>query len=175
MIEKWIDEIRQGNRDAFVNIVSRYQSYIFNIIYPIVQNQKDTEDIAQETFIQVYRSLSHYRGNGFKTWIARIAVRKAIDWKRKNQKGNLTLYQDLDQELKEPSLSPDDGLEQKEEVEALLNKLPPPYRRTVQLYYLEDRTYQEIAEAEGVSVKTIESRLYRAKKMLRDDGKEELP
>jgi RNA polymerase sigma factor (sigma-70 family) len=148
-------------------------------IWKIVRSQPDAEDLVQETFLQIYRSLPQFRNSqavGLRTWMMRIATRKAIDWTRM-QRTALSLAPQPDLGLKQVTeLSAEAQLlrrEEKQELHALLRRLPDDYREAVELFYFQDKSYQEIAEAQQVAVKTVESRLYRAKRLLRQSGKEE--
>jgi len=166
-----------GDDEAFTTIISRYQAYIFAIILRFVNERQDAEDIAQEVFLQLYRSLPDKQEGELKSWIGKIAVNKAIDWKR-SQKRRQALAECLEQ----LSLVDDRSggkIEQvilQREQELLLHQLcrglSPPYRRVVVKYHFEGKSYQSIAREEGISVKTVESRLYRARKMMRDQWEE---
>jgi RNA polymerase sigma factor (sigma-70 family) len=104
----------------------------------------------------------------------RIATRKAIDWTRKQRTApSLEPHPDPEQ----PSDLSLEALllrrEEKQELHALLQRLPNDYREVVELFYFQEKSYQEIAEVQHIAVKTVESRLYRAKRLLRQSGKEE--
>lgn len=75
-----------GDKEAFEQLVDKYKGYVFAIILNLTKDDFHAENIAQEVFLQVYLSLPRYRFAGFRTWLGRIAVRKAIDWKRKQQR-----------------------------------------------------------------------------------------
>ncbi|OIQ58582.1 ECF RNA polymerase sigma factor SigE [Moorella thermoacetica] len=145
---------------------------------PIVCNPVTAEDILQETFIQVYRSLPRFRGGSFKHWLARIATNKAIDWKRKFRQSLETMVE-YPEQVGGPGLNPGSSVEDeviyKETIANLLSlcqELPEDYRHTFTGFYLEGKDYRALATEGGVTVKTVESRLYRARKMLREKLKE---
>ncbi|HZD60834.1 MAG TPA: sigma-70 family RNA polymerase sigma factor, partial [Anaerolineae bacterium] len=85
--EKLIKETLDGNREAYRELVIRYQQLIFAVVLKIVDNYQDAEDIAQETFVKAYQSLASYRGEAkFSTWLVRLATNKALDYLRKQQR-----------------------------------------------------------------------------------------
>lgn len=162
-----------GDAQAFATIIDHYQAYVFAIILRFVSEPHDAEDIAQEVFLQIYRSLPSKQEGELKSWIGKIAVNKAIDWKR-SQKRRSSLAECLEQIT---SIDYNQGcqLEQvilQREQEMLLRQLcrglSPPYHRVIVKYHFEGKSYQTIAREEGISVKTVESRLYRARKMMRE-------
>src|SRR5699024_291022 len=83
-----------GNNQALRILIERYKHHVFAVTMSVVHNEKDAEDLAQETFIKMIDALSTYQTQGFKTWISRIALHKAIDYKRKKQrqKEDLTFF-----------------------------------------------------------------------------------
>ncbi|WP_026476585.1 RNA polymerase sigma factor [Alkaliphilus transvaalensis] len=176
--ELLIKRASTGDPIAFGKIVDSYKNYVFSIILNITKNKEETENIAQETFIKVYNSLNSYQGQGFKSWIGKIAVHKAIDWNRKVKRegaGFLAYcqHQEIHSQMLEPS--PEEKILQGEDTKKLkivLNQLPERYRGVLESYYLNAMSYKEIAEKEGISVRTVESRLYRGKNLLREAWKE---
>ncbi|UNC93046.1 RNA polymerase sigma factor [Candidatus Contubernalis alkaliaceticus] len=161
------------DQEAFREIVDIYQAFVFAIILNIIRDYQEAENIAQETFIQVYRSLPQYQFKGFKTWIGRIATNKAIDFKRKRMKekeGQLSLSdQLLNQDLSKQDLLEDRIIrkEELENMERLINRLPEKYHNVMIKHFIQAKSYQKIADEEGVSIRTVGSRLYRAKKLMR--------
>ena len=127
-------------------------------------------------FLQLYRSLPDYQLDHLKAWIGKITVNKAIDWKRRQAK---FILEDPDTALEkvmdDRSIGPDQQVIQHEratKIKDLCRTLPPRYSRIVIKYHFEEKSYQQIAREEGISLKTVESRLYRARKMMRERWKE---
>lgn len=166
-----------GDDEAFTAIINRYQAYVFAIILRFVNERQDADDIAQEVFLQLYRSLPSKQEGDLKSWIGKIAVNKAIDWKRSQKRRQalaecleqITLAEDRTQAKIEQVIL---QREQEMLLHQLCRGLSPPYRRVVVKYHFEGKSYQTIAREEGISVKTVESRLYRAKKMIRERWEE---
>ncbi|HBR02110.1 MAG TPA: RNA polymerase subunit sigma-24 [Ruminiclostridium sp.] len=173
----WMENYLRGDPRAFEMLIERYKAYVFAIIFHFVKNPEDAQDIAQEVFLQLYRSRPEYRPDRLKAWIGRIAANKAIDWKRKRL--GRPEREDIPLELSSIPDQTDSGPEQlllKREQEArikdLCQTLPPRYRRVILKYHFENKSYQQIAREEGISLKTVESRLYRARKFLRERWEE---
>lgn len=82
--EDLILQLKAGNELAFRHLVESHQDMVYNTVLGIVQDVQETEDVAQEVFIQVYRSIGTFRGEAkLSTWLYRIAITKALDWQRK--------------------------------------------------------------------------------------------
>lgn len=172
-----IEKVKNGNDHAFRLLVEKYRNLIFHIVYGILRNEKDAEDAAQEVFIKIYTSLPQYEKQGFKTWISRIAVNHAIDLKRKQ----VSRRQDANIEYEEKSHAPPaDSVERlvlqnekKMLIQQRLDELPSTYKQVVEGFYIEEKTYKELAKQYDVQVKTIEMRLYRARQWMKKHWKED--
>ncbi|KAF6584352.1 MULTISPECIES: RNA polymerase sigma factor [Paenibacillus] len=177
-IERIIERIRSGDRQAFREIVELYSKHVFHVAYSVLHDSKEAEDAAQEAFVQVYKSLPQYRNEGFKTWLSRIALHKALDIKRKQDRRPAELI-DVAQSLVQLP-SPDEDVlarlireEQTVELSQKIAQLPQQHRDIIQAYYMQGKTYDQIAEETQVALKTVESRLYRARLWIRNHWKEE--
>ncbi len=170
--ENIIKRILDGNQEEFRKIVEIYQNYIFAICFNILKDRQEAENITQETFIKIYSSLKQYEFSGLKTWIGRIATNKCIDLKRKKDreiKNNMTYLEDIENRLQSNYLVEEDVI-RKEEIKRVLDccdEIPEKYGKIIKKYYLDSQSYKEIAHKERISVKIVESRLYRGKKLLR--------
>jgi RNA polymerase sigma factor (sigma-70 family) len=169
-----VRQAAQGDRRAFERLVETYKGYVFAIVLNLIKDGHQAENVAQEVFVQVYISLPRYRHQGFRTWLGRIATNKAIDWKRKQAKierTELPLDTVEDPASDGGSGQPDEELIRKEEFRRLrrvCEALPDKYRTVVKKYYSLGRSYSEIAAEEGIPVKTVETRLYRARKIIKE-------
>ncbi|KAB2331210.1 sigma-70 family RNA polymerase sigma factor [Cytobacillus depressus] len=172
-----IQKVKSGNDHAFRLLVEKYRNDLFRTIYAVLRDQKEAEDAAQEVFIKIYTSLSQYDNQGFKTWMTRIAVNHAIDVKRKRE-----LRREDIMDLEEATA----WRTQKESIETelifkerltrvreKLHELPENYRHVIYDFYIAEKTYQQIAEEQNVQVKTIETKLYRARNWMRKHWKED--
>ena len=174
--DEWIHRFQIGDTKAFEAIIDQYKSYVFAIILRFVKDPEDVQDIAQDVFLQLYRSLPEYQPDHLKAWIGKISANKAIDWKRRQAKHELEDGEiDLANLADKRWASPDQVLIQQERelnIRSLYRALPSHYSSIVFKYHFEEKSYQQIAREEGISVKTVESRLYRARKLMRDRWKE---
>jgi RNA polymerase sigma factor (sigma-70 family) len=139
----------------------------------VVRDSFEAENLAQETFLQVYKSLPQYGFKGFKTWISRIALHKAIDFQRSAARKITLASIPLAEveEIAEEGLSVQDRLLQQEEREMLaacLSKIPEKYEKVLRKSYHEEKSNKQIAVEENISLRTVETRLYRGRKMLRE-------
>lgn len=167
-----IKSAMSGNQDSFREIVEAYQSLVFSICLNILKDRHEAQNAAQETFIKVYRSLKSYQFKSFKSWIGRIATNTSLDILRKNSSSKnleVTFIENINDVGND--LEPIDEIilkEDKNRLTDILEELPPIYRQVIEMHYLKEMTYEKIADCEGVSKKTIESRLYRARKMIKE-------
>ncbi|GIO65185.1 RNA polymerase sigma factor SigW [Paenibacillus cookii] len=159
-------------------LVEQYSQHVFQTAYSVLKNAKEAEDAAQEVFLQVYKSLPEYRSQGFKTWITRICVNKAIDAKRKISRRREE--QMADGELIEHLPSAEEDVlrqlvrkEKQKLLETKMDGLPAQHRDILVQFYIEEKSYDQIAREQNIAVKTVESRLYRARSWIRKHWKEE--
>ncbi|SER18752.1 RNA polymerase sigma factor, sigma-70 family [Gracilibacillus ureilyticus] len=157
-------------------LIENYKHHIYKIAYSVVHNEKDAEDIAQETFIKMIDALPSYQNQGFKTWISKIALHKAIDAKRKKQRKQEELTS-----FEEDYLFPDEGrvdemIVEKEKtqlVQSAINRMPVKFQQVVRLYHLEGHSYKAIADRLDLKETTVKMRLYRARVWMKENWKEE--
>jgi RNA polymerase sigma factor (sigma-70 family) len=166
-----------GSDQAFRLLVEKYRTDVFRTVYAVLRDQKEAEDAAQEVFIKIYRSLPRYQHQGFKTWIIRIAVNHAIDCKRKMARRKEDTF---DQPGLEVFLTEKEFVEQnlfkserKRLVRERIEDLPENYRDVIYGYYIEEKSYQEMAREQNVKPKSIEVKLYRARNWIKKHWKEE--
>ncbi|HBQ24893.1 MAG TPA: RNA polymerase subunit sigma-24 [Syntrophomonas sp.] len=162
---------------AFEELINQYKAYVFAIILRFINDPDDAQDIAQEVFLQLYRSLPEYQPDHLKAWIGRITTNKAIDWKRKQARQPALVDSDMERQIIPGvmDMSPEQMLLQQEReshMKDLCRSLPPRYSQVMIKYHFENKSYQQIAREEGISLKTVESRLYRARRLLRERWKE---
>ncbi len=150
---------------------------MFRTVFAILRDQKEAEDAAQEVLIKLYTSLPQYGNQGFKTWLTRIAVNHAIDVKRKQARKLEETVQDTEQ----PGIAAaQDSVEkqvihneQRRLVRKRLDELPENYRDVIYGFYIAEKSYQQMAEEQNVQVKTIETKLYRARHWMKKNWKED--
>lgn len=172
----------EGDEDSFAKLIEIYKNYVFAIILNFIKDYTEVENVAQEVFLQTYISLPKYENDNFKGWISRIATNKSIDWLRKKRSKFKEETMEVPEEVVDVwSISNKDTpeswiieKENKEDINKVLNLLPQIYIDVIRKFYFEEKSYDEIAKEEGVTIKTIESRLYRGRKILREKWRERL-
>jgi RNA polymerase sigma factor (sigma-70 family) len=166
-----------GDDVAFRLLVEKYRNDVFRTVFAVLRDQKDAEDAAQEVFLKIYSSLSRYEHQGFKTWMTRIAVNHAIDVKRKQARQRVEVVEAIEQQaLGTPKDSIEKEMienERQRQVRKRLNELPENYRDVIYGFYIAEKSYQQIAEEQQVQVKTIETKLYRARHWMKKNWKED--
>ncbi|MDR7869405.1 MAG: RNA polymerase sigma factor [Tissierellaceae bacterium] len=174
-----IEKSKSGHEDSFSELINIYKNYIFAIILNFIKDYNEVENVAQEVCLQIFVSLPSYDQQNFKGWIGRIATNKSIDWIRKKKaKFNDEVLEDgvLESIPVEQKDNPETLLveqEKREELLKALNSIPEIYRDTLKKFYFQEKSYEEIAKEENVTTKTIASRLYRAKILLKEKWREE--
>lgn len=173
-----VKRARSGDRAAFQQLVERYQKRVYSICYGMVRNPDDAMDLAQDTFVKVYRNLEGFQGDSsFYTWIYRIAKNVCIDFLRKSQRFKAVDYDDAvgrdedgDEEALLPGrvgLDPQRVLGRRElvqKIEDALGALSPAHRECILLREVQGLSYQEMADTLGISIGTVMSRLHHARK-----------
>lgn len=171
-----IEMVRKGETGGFENLVTRYQKKIFGFVYRMVLSEEDARDLTQEVFVQAFRSLDRFRGEArFSTWLYRIAANKSLDFLRRNKKVKHldveAIAEDCNLQIPPVINNPEEIYLREEKIRRLrrmIAGLPDKYRIVLIMFHYENFTYQEISDALGLPVKTVATRLYRAKLLLRD-------
>lgn len=172
-----VSRIRAGEQECFETLVSRYQGKIFAFIFRTVGSREEATDLTQEVFVQVYRSLGQFRGEAkFSTWIYRIAANKTLDFLRRNKQTKHCVSVaaiEAGAALGQVSeANPEDIYLREEKIRRLrrmIAGLPDKYRVVLHLFHYDDLSYQQIAEVLEIPVKTVATRLYRAKLLLKEN------
>ncbi len=164
-----IQRCKAGAWEAFEMLVKKYQNQAINIAYSLLGSRPDSEDVAQESFIKIYRNISGFKEESrFSTWLYRIVINTAYDFLRRRKHPPLSL--DNDDIKHAPFVLPQETEFQsnQELLNEALAKLPFEYRSVLILREVEGVSYQQIAEALKISIGTVESRLFRGRAMLKE-------
>jgi len=167
-----------GDITAFETLVGRYERKILRLAQNITQNREDAEDVMQEAFLKAYEHLSGFQGNSrFYTWLVRIAVNQALMKLRKRRPNVVSIDEEVNtgedlipREIEDWGPSPEDRYKQTELSDILsevIGDLDPSFRIVFQLRDIEELSTEETAEALGLSVPAVKSRLLRARLKLR--------
>jgi RNA polymerase sigma-70 factor (ECF subfamily) len=173
-----VSAAKGGDTGAFEELVNRYERKIFRLGMNITQNREDAEDVMQDAFLKSYQHLDRFQGDSrFYTCLVRIAVNEALMKLRKRRPNQISLDEDVDtgedtipREVEDWGPSPEDRYEQSELGDILnttIAELEPPFRIVFQLRDIEELSTEETAEALGLSIPAVKSRLLRARLKLR--------
>ena len=171
---------KEGDAQAFTDLVNQYERKIYRLAKHITQNDEDAEDVLQEAFLKAYEHLGNFQGNSkFYTWIVRIAVNEAL-MKLRKRRGDRTVPLDEPVDTGEEMVQREiavweDNPEQRysrDEIQEILDQaietLKPDFRTVFILRDIEELSTEETAEALGISIPAVKSRLLRARLALRE-------
>lgn len=167
--EELVDRVKNGDKDAYRQLVERYEAFVFTTIVRMVKQRQLAEDLAQETFLQAYRSLPGFDGRSrFSTWLYRIVHNKVIDWSRSKAKKQQSAELEL-QDVYPSDRSPEDEVVKRDtsnRLRQLMYELPEHYRDVLTMHFEREMSLREIAEQLNVPHKTVQTRIVRGKKQL---------
>ena len=174
---KLVERVRAHDELAFRELVERYQNKVFSIIYGILRNQNDAEDISQQVFAKIYVSIQNFDSRStLLTWIYKITVNECYDYLRKKRVRKLVYESDITEEdtrlmensgaSADRSVSVDTKLSQRELVSKLLMKVSEEDRNLILLKEVEGHSVEELAQMTGMNENTIKVKLFRARQKL---------
>jgi len=177
-----IELARNGRESAYRELIGRYQRPVFSLIYRLVRNREQAEDLAQDTFIKVLNALDRYDPSyKFSSWIFKIAHNTALDQLRRREPDTLSLdgspharTADEVEATTVTAVATDENPEQYtssrevgREIEHALGMIRVEYRTAIVLWHIEGRPYEEIAEIMGLPLGTVKTYIHRGRKELR--------
>lgn len=172
-----ITEILSGNQAAFQTFVGAYQKLVAHVVFRLVKNDCDREDLCQEVFLKAYTGLGRFQyGCKLSTWVARIAHNTSLNYLEKKKVpllGDMRPDSGSDpvDDIQRPDPTPQEfteGRDLDQRIRDEVDELPPQYGILVVLYHLEQMSYEEIADVTRQPLGTVKSYLYRARKMLKE-------
>ena len=172
-----IENCLAGRRDAFGQLVERYQSRLFHSLVHLLGSTEDAQDAAQNAFVQAFEKLSTFRGQSqFYSWLFRIAFNLAVSDKRKTKRMTVSLERrrevsGLEPSDVNPSAEPSfamDVADRQRVVQQALTELSTEFRTALVLKEIDGMSYEEIAEVMKIPLGTVRSRIHRARLELRD-------
>ena len=175
--EQIIERVRSGETRLFAELVRRHQDRVHSMALRATGKPEDAEDLAQEVFLAVFRGLGGFKGDAkFTTWLYRVAWNRSADWLRRHR-GPLRRTASLEEadDVEDPRADPAGEVFDKEDRRRLrqaIDGLDEHYRSVVELACFQGLSYEQAGAVLGVPVKTVETRLYRARKLLRELMKE---
>ena len=178
-VDNLIENLKKGDINSFRILVNEHQRKVLNTCYRFLNNKEDAEDLTQEVFLEVYKSISSFRGESkISTWIYRIAVTKSLDFiRKKKRKKRFTILKRVfsDDNIKsgipdKTNLNPDKKVEEQDRIRILneaLESLPQNQRAAFTLSKYDEMSYKEIAEILNTTIPSVESLIHRAKNKLK--------
>ncbi len=177
--EELILRLQRGDEWAFQLLVRRFREKIFSIAFGITLDAEESQDIMQEVLLQVYRSIGDFRADAsLTTWLHRITVNRCLNWKRRWARRFKWLHVSTDSTDDQPAIEPQSelpspetrmtGAQTRQQIDYALKLLPEKARTVFVLRELEGLSYEEIAEVTGAKLGTVRSRLYHARKRLKE-------
>lgn len=175
-----VAQAREGDTQAFAELVRRYEGRIFRLAQHVTNNREDAEDVLQETFMKAYEHLDQFQGNSkFYTWIVRIAVNQALmKLRRRKTDKSVSMDENIDtgedtivREIAAWGEDPEQRFSREELGKILddaVQSLEPPYRSVFVLRDIDELSTEETAEALNLSIPAVKSRLLRARLQLRE-------
>lgn len=170
--QELVQRTLSGDLDAFEEIVIRYQQMVFGVVFRLLRNQEEAEDIAQESFIKCYHNLDKFdQGRPFAPWICRIAGNLALSRLRQLKRRRFLPWEQISFQIADSeALDPVTSLEEseiKQEIVGYIKELKPLDQLVIILRYYKEFSYDEIAYILQTRRNTVEVRLHRARKRLR--------
>lgn len=176
--EELIELILKGKTELYAELIGRYQNKVYSTVYSYTRDYEEAKDLTQEIFIKVYNSLSGFQNKSqFSTYLYRVAVNRCIDWTRKKRPNMVSMIFCQDDEnvniydfIADYDSNPEEILLRRENASFIrqeINKLPEIYSTVMIMYYFQDLSPQEIADILRVPRKTIDTRLFRARNLIK--------
>lgn len=172
-----IQEALAGNQAAFARLRQKYHDAIYNLIYRMIREKDEVEDLTQEAFIKAFGSLSSFNDEfAFSTWLYKIATNNCIDHIRRRKLQTFSIDKPIESkesdfsfELPDTNDEPDQEMiarQRKKLLDDAINSLPPKYRQVIVMRHQEELEYQEIAQILDLPLGTVKAHIFRAREML---------
>ena len=166
-----------NDQSAYRTLMKKYRKLVQNLIYKMISNKDDVEDLTQEAFIKAFNSLDKFDMEfAFSTWLYKIASNNCIDYLRKKKLNTFSLDKEISQtdeelrfEIPDEDFKPDMSIiqnQRKDFLEKAINSLPKKYKEVIILRHKEEMDYAEIAKTLGVPIGTVKAHLFRARELL---------
>lgn len=166
-----IQSIKNGEHRAYAILVDRYKDLVYTLAYRMVRNREEAEEVAQDSFVKVYKSLDKFKGDSkFSTWIYRIAYNTSLDRIKKNKKHyndvpiNDYTYNQLD--TIDNALENMISAEKSKMIKDCIQKLPEESGVLLTLFYFDELSLEEISKIVNIEANTVKVKLFRARKKL---------
>jgi len=180
-----VQQALSGDQKAFALLLKKYKGAIYGLIYKMVQDKRETEDLVQETFIKAFSALKSFNAEyAFSTWLFKIASNNCIDFLRKKRLMTMSIDKPTEskdgtvvKEFPDPIINPEMQLiedEKKTIIDKAIENLPKKYRMAILMRHKEEKSYEEIAEILDIPLGTVKARIFRAREKLKKYLKDQL-
>lgn len=169
--QDYINKIVDGDTSAFAMLVNRYKDLVYTLAYKMLKNREEAEEIAQDTFVKIYKSVGKFKGDSkFSTWVYKVTYNTCLDHLKKKKRGiNITYIEDFDlQQLNtiDKISNAIDEKEKNQKIHDCLNLLPSEEAFLLTLFYFEQQSTDEIAKVMDTNANNIKIKLYRTRKKM---------
>lgn len=172
-----IDEAIAGKQEAYRRLMTKYRQLIYNLIFRMIRNKEDVEDLTQEAFIKAFNSLDKFdKQFSFSTWLFKIATNNCIDYLRKKKLNTFSIDKELGSEdddyqfeIPDSERTPDKNLmedERKKILEEAIENLPSKYKSVILLRHRDEKDYEEIAKKLKLPLGTVKAHIFRGRELL---------
>lgn len=163
---------KKGDTRAFEYLMNQHAQYVFNLVYRLVNNREEAEDLSQDVFINAWRKIGTFRGDAqFKTWLYRIATNLCYNRMPTLKRDMASMAVDHDMPLVSKTIGVESALEaseQSQELNRAIQTLPENYRLLLILRHVQEFSYNEIAEITNTPLGTVKTGIFRARQMLKE-------
>ena len=168
----------EGDEAAYRNLLENYRGALYNLLFKMVRNKEETEDLVQEAFMKAFKALPSFNEEyAFSTWLYKIAINNCIDHMRKKKLKTYSMNTpvqskdgELDREFPDTSMSPDKSILSEEKsniIETAIDELPENYKTAIIMRHSEEKSYEEISRILNIPLGTVKARIFRAREMLK--------
>lgn len=172
-----INDAIAGKQEAYQRLMTKYRQLIYNLIFRMIRNKEDVEDLTQEAFIKAFNSLEKFdKQFSFSTWLFKIATNNCIDYLRKKKLNTFSIDKELGSEdddyqfeIPDSERTPDKNLmesERKKILEEAIENLPSKYKSVILLRHRDEKDYEEIAKKLKLPLGTVKAHIFRGRELL---------
>ena len=180
-----IDEAIAGKQEAYQKLMTKYRQLIYNLIFRMIRNKEDVQDLTQEAFIKAFNSLEKFdKQFSFSTWLFKIATNNCIDYLRKKKLNTFSIDKDIGTEdddfqfeIPDTETIPDRNIldtERKKILEDAIESLPNKYKSVILLRHRDEKDYEEIAKKLKLPLGTVKAHIFRGRELLNKYLKDKL-
>jgi RNA polymerase sigma factor (sigma-70 family) len=172
-----INDAIAGKQDAYKKLMNKYRQLIYNLIFRMIRNKEDVQDLTQEAFIKAFNSLDKFdKQFSFSTWLFKIATNNCIDYLRKKKLNTFSIDKDIGSddndyqfEIPDSERIPDKSImdtERKKILEEAIENLPSKYKSVILLRHRDEKEYEEIAKKLKLPLGTVKAHIFRGRELL---------